>query len=529
MNESTTTPTDAQLVAASLRGSREAFGELVERHQQFICALAYAKTGSIAASEDIAQEAFIAAWKNLAALRVRENFRGWLCGTTRNLAARFHRSRRGLEPLSDEIAAAPAAEMMTREEEALLWSSLEKLPETVREPLVLFYRGGRSVREAAEALGLSEDAVKQRLSRGRAMLREAVRGKVESALVRSRPGAAFTIAVLAAIPATVSTAHAAGVGLAMAKGATAISWPLLAGPLFGGLAGAFGGWFGMKCSLDRAESARERRFIRRVAAVSIGSALGMTLGLLALIFWGRRLLAANPALWIALMAGLVIGYVGVCFATGAFSARRQLRIRAEERVHRGLPEKESDPLFFEYRSRWKLLGLPLVHVRLGSSMGHIACGWIAYGNIAIAPLLAFGGIAVGGISVGGISVGLITTAGIGLGLLFSFSGLAAGGVAIGGLAIGWLALGGAALGGLAAMGGAGWAGFYALGHNVSAPHANDAAAKAFFRDHGITQLAGLFGDYGWLLQFAIFLPVVVISVWVRKCRSARQAAAVSSE
>ncbi|MGH8047211.1 MAG: RNA polymerase sigma factor, partial [Chthoniobacterales bacterium] len=89
MNNSNST--DAELVTATLRGSREAFGTLVERHQQFICALAYARTGSVAASEDIAQDAFIAAWKNLAALRVRENFRGWLCGTTRNLAAKFHR------------------------------------------------------------------------------------------------------------------------------------------------------------------------------------------------------------------------------------------------------------------------------------------------------------------------------------------------------------------------------------------------------------------------------------------------------
>src|SRR5204863_2015991 len=99
---------------------------------------------------------------------------------------------------------------------------------------------------------------------------------------------------------------------------------------------------------------------------------------------------------------------------------------------------------FEYRSRWTLLGLPLIHIRMecmqdGKTLP--AKGWIAVGNIAYGVLFAFGGVAVGTVSLGGFAVGLVAIGGGGLGLL-SFAGLALGVWAIGGAAVGYLASGG---------------------------------------------------------------------------------------
>ena len=54
---------DASLVAESLAGNREAFGQIVARYQALICSLAYSGTGNLSQSEDVAQETFIAAWK----------------------------------------------------------------------------------------------------------------------------------------------------------------------------------------------------------------------------------------------------------------------------------------------------------------------------------------------------------------------------------------------------------------------------------------------------------------------------------
>jgi RNA polymerase sigma factor (sigma-70 family) len=521
MNTSLSSASDAQLVAASLRGSREAFGTLVERHQQTVCAVAYARTGSLAVSEDVAQEAFLSAWKNLPRLKAPDRFRAWLCGTARHLAARVQRREKNSAPLEENIpdphSADPIETAIGREEEALLWAALEGLPETQREPLILFYRSGRSVREIAEALDLSEDAVKQRLSRGRVLLQDAVREKMESTLARSRPGPAFTLTVLAALPA-LTTAQAAGAGMAVAKGAggSAVSGflPVLGG-FFLGIASA---WFSTKFALARAESDRERAFLRDVGRWTMATmALSMAV-LAALVVWARPLQANFPRLWIILMAANLLGAIGLAVGFGFSNTRRQQRIRSEERAKRGLSPEEPDVPFFEYRSRRAFLGLPLVHCRLGGTGFGVAKGWIAFGNIAIAPFLAFGGVAVGGLAFGGLGAGLLTMAGIGLGL-FSFSGLAFGGIVVGGLAIGWIAVGGAAWGELAAMGGQAWAGLYGEGYNVTAPHANDAAAKAFFREHGIWQAAQFLASYGIWIQAALGVAVMLV---LRRLRGVRR-------
>ena len=63
MTNTLDTISDAVLVADCLAGQREAFGQIVARYQTLICSLAYSRTGSLSQSEDLAQETFIAAWK----------------------------------------------------------------------------------------------------------------------------------------------------------------------------------------------------------------------------------------------------------------------------------------------------------------------------------------------------------------------------------------------------------------------------------------------------------------------------------
>ena len=149
-----------------------------------------------------------------------QKLRSWLCGIVRNLAAGTVRRdlRRGgapqpLDAVAEPVAQTddPEAEFVTREEEAILWRALAAMPETYREPMVLFYREEQSIADVASQLDLSQDAVKQRLSRGRAMLREEMAALVESALTRSRPTAAFTASVMGALTlGTGSSASAAG-------------------------------------------------------------------------------------------------------------------------------------------------------------------------------------------------------------------------------------------------------------------------------------------------------------------------------
>ena len=264
---------DAELVAESQEGNREAFRQIVERYQTLICSLAYSATGNVSQSEDVAQETFLAAWTDIRSLREPDKLRAWLCGIVRN---RIHRSlqREGREPAHDatpweEAHDSPAREglpsdhAISREEEAILWRSLERIPEIYREPLVLFYREHQSIESVASALELSEDAVKQRLSRGRKLLQEEVQAFVENTLRRTAPGEAFSGAVLAGIPLAAGSAVTAGVG-AGAKGAATmkagslVGWLAPFAPFLGIFAGIMSNWLIVRDSQGRRNAAEFR-------------------------------------------------------------------------------------------------------------------------------------------------------------------------------------------------------------------------------------------------------------------------------
>src|SRR5260221_10859718 len=109
-----TDSSDSELVTQSLAGHREAFGWIVARYQSLLCSLAYSATGSLSQSEDLAQETFVTAWKQLAYLREPEKLRAWLCRISRNLTCDALR-RQGREPLHqgeplEEIQETPGPE-----------------------------------------------------------------------------------------------------------------------------------------------------------------------------------------------------------------------------------------------------------------------------------------------------------------------------------------------------------------------------------------------------------------------------------
>jgi len=223
---------DAELVSGSLAGNRDAFGQIVARYQSLVCSLAFSATGSLSQSEDLAQETFVTAWKQLAGLREPEKLRAWLCGIARNLINNSLR-KHGREPSHraeslEEITEShspeplPTEQAISNEEQAILWRSLERIPENYREPLVLFYREHQSIEAVAQSLELTEDAVKQRLSRGRKMLHEQVLAFVEGALEKTSPGKKFTLGVVAALPLLATTAKSATAGATAAKGSAAL-------------------------------------------------------------------------------------------------------------------------------------------------------------------------------------------------------------------------------------------------------------------------------------------------------------------
>ena len=167
---STIVSSDERLWRAVIAGDTMAFQKVVERYQGSVSGVAYNVVGEFAASQDVAQETFWAAWKSRTQLREPQRLGGWLCGIARNLANEWQRKHRrdrsavetgsAFEPISPALD--PIEQSISNEEEAMVWNSLEEIGENYREVMVLFYRQGQSVAEVAAALELSEDAVKQR-------------------------------------------------------------------------------------------------------------------------------------------------------------------------------------------------------------------------------------------------------------------------------------------------------------------------------------------------------------------------------
>lgn len=193
---------DVELVEASRRGEHEAFGRLVERYQDVVCAVSYSSTGDRGLSEDVAQDTFITAWRQLDRLRDVVRLGPWLCGIARNLGRKAHKRRRREEILDDKHLAPggnPFDAAVRGDVERVVRDALARVPETYREVLVLYYCENQSTRDVAALLGTSESAVMQRLSRGRRYLADSLSEIVEGSLRSRRPRRDLVAAVLAAI------------------------------------------------------------------------------------------------------------------------------------------------------------------------------------------------------------------------------------------------------------------------------------------------------------------------------------------
>jgi RNA polymerase sigma factor (sigma-70 family) len=203
------TTKDMELLRRCLTGRTESFAVLVGRYQSLVCAITYGATGNVHRSEELAQETFLLAWKNLHQLKDPAKFKAWLCRIARNVIQNWLRKRQHdvaskAAPLetaaSQPSAAAPPEEVAIQEEQqAVVNQALEIIPEHYRLPLILFYRENKSTREVAELLGLNENSTRQRISRARAQLKRQVSAMVETTLAQSKPGKAFTAGVVASL------------------------------------------------------------------------------------------------------------------------------------------------------------------------------------------------------------------------------------------------------------------------------------------------------------------------------------------
>ena len=410
--------TDAVLVAETLAGNRDSFAVIVSRYQTLVCSLAYSATGDLARSEDLAQETFVAVWGHLADLREPEKLRGCVGGIARNRiqdAIRSQYREPTFKAQSMEVmAAAPAPEdqpsdrAVTNEEASIVWHALEQIPESFREPLILYHRKNQSVTQVASLLDLSEDAVKQRLVRGRKLLKAEVEEIVEGALKRTTPGTAFTANVMLALPVGGAAGAKVAAGTAVAKGI-----------MGGGIGGFLGAILNSPIPAAGAILFDRQRMLKNEAAATALDERAILAGhrrtvmrlltacfviLTILSLWSKR---QNPLPWYYLLIP-VVTVVPLLLAVAARNAVTRFSL-ARIWARRGeSPVKRS----WEYRSALHLLGHPFVHIRIGfnplwTNADQPVRAWIAVGHIAYGTLFAWGYVAIAPVSVGCLALGVV--------------------------------------------------------------------------------------------------------------------------
>ena len=340
MPANTPSVSDVTLIQQSRNGDESAYGQMVERYQSLVCSVAYSRCGDLGMSEDLAQEAFIQAWKKLADLSDANKFKSWICTIVRNMASRSReKSTRNvasdaarLESVVEPTAAAndPIENVISAEQEQLVWQAIAGIPENYREPMVLFYREEQSVARVAEALDISQDAVKQRLSRGRKFLQAQLAATVEATLENSRPSNAFTNAVLlglssakvnsvTATSATVATsvagkAAAAGAGFNALFLAPLVKLPLIA-------------WL-LKTGFDESRSSRERKLTIQFLAFWFLAFIPMV----ALMFWSKL---SPPVVMVIFLVPMVV--------SSYWLGKRIEKLRDEEKTSTPLRSIFADP------------------------------------------------------------------------------------------------------------------------------------------------------------------------------------------
>lgn len=174
---------DGALVEAAASGSREAFDELVRRHQAAIVTLVRALTAGRGDAEDLAQEVFVRAWRSLRGFRGDSAFRTWLhrvaINVVRTSQTRHTRLLRIFVPFGTRDDDAPPPEAVDTEEPVdaalarrqIVERALATLPDDLRLAVTLRDLQGLDYKEIAAALNVPIGTVESRIFRARQRLK----------------------------------------------------------------------------------------------------------------------------------------------------------------------------------------------------------------------------------------------------------------------------------------------------------------------------------------------------------------------
>jgi len=175
------TMTDVELIEACLSGDQFSFAELVHRYKNLVYSMINRMTKDTEEANDLAQDVFIKIYRNLHTYTSAFKFSTWVMRITTNHVIDQHRKKK-LETVSleavgdtsgatDAISQTPETIYLQKEQTERINKLLADLPEMYRIPVVLYHQEGLSYQEIAERIGEPLSKVKNRIFRGRKMLK----------------------------------------------------------------------------------------------------------------------------------------------------------------------------------------------------------------------------------------------------------------------------------------------------------------------------------------------------------------------
>lgn len=203
-------PTELELVHNAAKGDVEAFTDLVSRYSNAVYAAAYQVVSDYYEAQDIAQEAFVRAWFNLAQLKEDGKFGSWLYTITKRVAVDWLRKYGTAQTTSYDALTEVRTEQSVEEEvllnerkEAVRYG-LDQLNENDRNVVLMYFMGGLNTREISDFLGVSKNTVESRLRRAKLKLKEEMMAMVEDVLTVQKVDQQFTQRVRAKIKAMIT-------------------------------------------------------------------------------------------------------------------------------------------------------------------------------------------------------------------------------------------------------------------------------------------------------------------------------------